>query len=316
MEKRQNKKIIVIFGPTSSGKSELAVKLAKKFNGEIISADSRQVYRGMDIGTGKVFLEKKNRKYPYIYKGIPHYLIDVASPKRTFTLSQYKKLAEEAINKIIEQGKVPILCGGTGLYFQAIIDGMIIPKVKPNWQLRKKLERKNAEELFKQLEKIDPKRAEKIDRKNKRRLIRALEIINQTKKTIPALKKQPLKYPVLALGIKKEKEILKKLINKRLLARLNQGKMIKEVENLRKQGISWKKLEGFGLEYRFVSRYLQNKITYGQMVEQIQKESENYAKRQMTWFTRQNFVQKKNIQRKTVWIKNYQEAKVEVINFL
>jgi tRNA dimethylallyltransferase len=316
MEKRQNKKIIVIFGPTSSGKSELAVKLAKKFNGEIISADSRQVYRGMDIGTGKVFLEKKNRKYPYIYKGIPHYLIDVASPKRTFTLSQYKKLAEEAINKIIEQGKVPILCGGTGLYFQAIIDGMIIPKVKPNWQLRKKLERKNAEELFKQLEKIDPKRAEKIDRKNKRRLIRALEIINQTKKTIPALKKQPLKYPVLALGIKKEKEILKKLINKRLLARLNQGKMIKEVENLRKQGISWKKLEGFGLEYRFVSRYLQNKITYGQMVQQIQKESENYAKRQMTWFTRQNFVQKKNIQRKTVWIKNYQEAKVEVINFL
>ncbi|MDP1538598.1 MAG: tRNA (adenosine(37)-N6)-dimethylallyltransferase MiaA, partial [bacterium] len=244
------KKLIVILGPTSSGKSELAVKLAKKlapyrnevsgagFNGvEIISADSRQVYQGMDIGTGKV--TKKEMR------GIPHYLLDVASPKRRFTVVQYRKLAIIAINKIFKKGKVPILCGGTGFYIQAVVDGIIIPKVKPDWKLREKLEKKTTKELFNKLKKLDPKRIKTIDKNNRRRLIRALEIVMKTKKPVPAFKINPLPYPVLMLGIKKEKEELKKLINKRLLRRLKNG-MVEEVKKLHKSGVSWKRLEEFG----------------------------------------------------------------------
>ncbi|HDO23680.1 MAG TPA: tRNA (adenosine(37)-N6)-dimethylallyltransferase MiaA, partial [bacterium] len=161
-------KVIVILGPTASGKSEMAVKLAKKFNGEIISADSRQVYRGMDIGTGKI-TQKEMR-------GIPHHLLDVASPKKVFTVIDFKKRAEKAIKDIIKRGKISIICGGTGFYIQAITGGISIPEVKPNWKLRKQLEKKNAEQLFKMLKKLDPKRSKTIDAKNPRRLIRAIEL--------------------------------------------------------------------------------------------------------------------------------------------
>ena len=173
------KKLIVILGPTASGKSDLAIKFAKKFNGEIISADSRQVYKKMDIGTGKITRKET--------KGVPHYLLDVVSPKRKFTVVQYRKLAIKAINKIFEKGKVPILCGGTGFYIQAVIDGVIIPEVKPDWKLRRKLEKKTTEELFKWLKKLDSKRAKIIDKKNKRRLVRALEVII---KTVPMIKQK------------------------------------------------------------------------------------------------------------------------------
>ncbi|PJA84414.1 MAG: tRNA (adenosine(37)-N6)-dimethylallyltransferase MiaA, partial [Candidatus Nealsonbacteria bacterium CG_4_9_14_3_um_filter_37_13] len=149
------KKLIVILGPTASGKSELAVRLAKKFNGKIVSADSRQVYRRMDIGTGKV--TKKEMK------GIPHYLLDVASPKKRFTVIQYRKLALKAINKILKNVHVPILCGGTGFYIQAVVDGIIIPEVPPDWRLRKELEKKSTEELYQILKKLDPRRAKTIE---------------------------------------------------------------------------------------------------------------------------------------------------------
>lgn len=298
-----DKKIIVVLGPTASGKSDLAVRLAKKFNGEIISADSRQVYRGMDIGTGKITREKM--------KGIPHHLLDVASPKRRFTVVQYRKLALSAINKIFKRGKLPILCGGTGFYIQAVIDGIIIPKVKPDWKLRKKLEKETTEELFKKLRKLDPKRAEIIDKNNKRRLIRALEIITKTQKPVPPLQRQPLPYPVLIIGIKKEKTELKKLIKKRLLKRLRQG-MVEEVKKLHQSGISWKRLEEFGLEYRFVAQYLQKKISYGEMINLIQKESEHYAERQMTWFKKMGMSSTHPIN----WLKRYSHAEKLVKKFL
>jgi tRNA dimethylallyltransferase len=292
-------RIIVVLGPTSSGKSDLAVKLARNFNGEIVSADSRQVYKGMDIGSGKI--NKTGMK------GIPHHLLDVASPKRKFTVSQYRKLALKAINKIFKKGKLPILCGGSGFYLQAVIDGIMIPKVKPDWKLRKKMEKKTAQELFKELKSLDRKRAETIDKNNKRRLIRALEIVIKTKKTISPLRKQPLPYPVLMLGIKKGKEELKELIRKRLLKRLEQGKMIKEIKKLHKDGVSWKRLEDFGLEYRFVAQYLQGKIKKNEMINLIQKESEQYGKRQMTWFKRDERI---------CWIKDHREAKRLIKEFL
>jgi len=290
-----SRKLIVILGPTASGKSELAVKIAKRFNGEIISADSRQVYQGLDIGTGKI--TKKETQ------SIPHYLLDVASPKRRFTIVQYRKLAIRIINKILKKGKLPIICGGTGFYIQAVVDGIIIPEVKPDWKLRKKLEKKTLEELFKDLKKLDPKRAKTIEKKNKRRLIRALEIIIKTKKPIPVFQKKPLPYPVLIIGIKKEK--LKKLIERRFLKWLRKG-LIKEVKKLKKFGLSWKKIEEFGIHYRIIAQYLQRKISYKEMVENSLKELRNYAKRQITWFKRDKRIH---------WIKNRKEAENLVKEF-
>ncbi len=189
-------KLIVLLGPTASGKSDLAIKLAlflqkKSLKSEIISADSRQVYKGMDIGTGKV--TKKEMR------NIPHHLLDVVSPKIRFTVTQYQKLTLKKIKEIMKKNKLPIIVGGSGFYIQSIVDGLVVPHVKPNWQLRKKLEKKSVAELYKMLKKIDPNRARTIERKNPRRLIRALEIVLITKKPVPVLKKNPLPYSVLII---------------------------------------------------------------------------------------------------------------------
>jgi len=297
MEKLK-KKIIVILGPTASGKSELAIRLAKKFNGEIVSADSRQVYKGMNIGTGKV--TKKEMQ------DIPHYLLDVVSPKKRFDVTQYRKLALVAIDKIFRRKKIPIICGGTGFYIQAVIDGIVIPEVKPDWKLRKKLERKIPKELLKMLRKLDPTRAKTIDKNNPRRLIRAIEIILKTKKPVPQLKKNHLPYPVLMLGVKKDREELKKVIKRRFLKWLRQG-FLKEVLKLRKSGLSWQRIEEFGIHYRVAAQYLQNKISDKEMIDNSIIELQNYAKRQMTWFKKDERIK---------WIKNYKEAKKLVKMFL
>ncbi|MEK7481805.1 MAG: tRNA (adenosine(37)-N6)-dimethylallyltransferase MiaA [Patescibacteria group bacterium] len=319
-------KILVILGPTASGKSELAVKIARKFNGEIISADSRQVYKGLNIGSGKVPKDKVPSvrckvSGVYYYKGIPHHLLDVASPKRTFTVSQYQKLAKKALADIIKRNKLPIICGGTGLYIDALIYDYQLPAVPPQPKLRKQLEKKTTEELFKQLQKLDPRRAENIDHHNKRRLIRALEIALTTKKPIPFLNtaardnaiiddSKIFLYYALKLGIKKSPEELKKLIAARLKKRLRQG-LIGEVKNLRNPpvggGLNWKRLDDLGLEYRYVSRYLRGLITKQEMVDSILKESWQYAKRQMTWFKKD-----KNIR----WIENEKEAYEIIKKFL
>lgn len=296
-------KLIVILGPTASGKTDLSIKIAKKFNGEIISADSRQVYKGMDIGSGKI--TKKEMR------GIPHYLLDVAKPKRKFTVAQYQKLARKAIKKNWRKNKIPVLVGGTGFYIQSVVDGIAIPEVKPDWKLRKKLEKKSNEELFLMLKKIDPKKAQTIDRHNPRRLIRALEIVLKTKKPVPLLKfggsPTPPDFSILEIGIKKTQEELKIQIKKRLLKRLKKNAMISEVKKLRASGLSWKRLEEFGLEYRFVAQYLQNKISYQKMIDKIQIESEHFVKRQMTWFKRDKRIN---------WIKNYKQAKKLITKFI
>ena len=268
-------KLLVIVGPTASGKTSLSIELAEKYNGEIISADSRQVYKGMDIGTGKV--TKKEMK------NIPHYLLDVVSPKTRFDVAKYKKLALKAIKDIQKRDKLPILIGGTGFYIQAVVDGIIIPKVKPDWKLRKELEKKSNQELYKQLKKLDPVRARNIDKDNPRRLIRAIEIVLKTKSPVPKLKAEPIDSNVLILGVKKDKEEIDKLIEKRLLQRLKTG-MVAEVKRLHNQGVTWKRLEEFGLEYKYLALFLQNKISKSEMIEKLQKEIEHYAKRQMTWF--------------------------------
>lgn len=308
-------KIIVILGPTASGKSEMAVKLAirlgsgqaQKLYGikgsEIISADSRQAYRGLDIGSGKVPRDKsKIKNQNYFYKGVRHHLLDVASPKRTFTVVQYQKLAKKALKDIIKRGKIPIICGGTGLYIDSLIYDYHFPKVPPQLKLRKKLEKLSTEDLFKKLQKLDSRRAKHIDKHNRRRLIRALEIvitIGKATKLFYSNIQRSHDIRILKLGIKKTPEELKKLIRKRLMKRLKSG-MIDEVKNLHeKQKLNWQRLDDLGMEYRYISRYLRDLITYDKMKESIQRESEKYAKRQITWFKRDKEI---------IWIDNPKEA--------
>ena len=299
---KNDKKIIVILGPTASGKTKLAVELAEKFNGEIVSADSRQVYRGMDIGTGKdlkdyrLEIPNPNDQLPNKFKiqnsklkiiEIPYHLIDVANPKEQFDLAQYQKLAFAAIDDILGRGKLPILAGGSGLYLQAVIDNYKLSDAKKDLALRKKLEKLNAGELFKKLEKLSPNLAVKLnqsDKNNKRRLIRYLEILEQDKNF--KSRKGQKKYEALLIGLSYSGEILKQRIFKRLMDRLKEQNMIGEVENLRAKGLSWKRLEEFGLEYKFISLYLQSKLQYEEMVEKLNLAIFQFAKRQLTWFKR------------------------------
>lgn len=279
-EKNKTPKIIVVLGPTASGKSDLGVELAIEFNGEVISADSRQVYTWLDIGTGKITKSEM--------KGVPHHLLDVSPPEKIFTVADFKRLGEEAIKSILEKGKLPIICGGTGFYIEALLGETSIPEVLPNPELRKELEDKNAEELFDILQKLDPERAETIDAKNKRRLVRAIEICKELGKVpkIPNGKSQITnKFQILKIGIKVPDEELKKRINIRLEKRIEIG-MIEEAEKLHKDGLSYERMRELGLEYGALVDFLDNKITKEEMVARLQTEIWQYAKRQMTWFKR------------------------------
>ena len=267
------KKVLVIVGSTASGKSDLAVKLAKKFNGEIISADSRQVYKGLNIGTGKI--TKKEMR------GVPHHLLDVADPKKQFSVSDFVSKANEALKLIEAKQALPIIVGGTGLYIDALTGKINFPDVPPDKFLRKKLDKLNKEELFKILKKKDPKRAKTIDPHNKVRLIRALEIIKALGK-VPPLGHQMSKWRFVYIGLKPDD--LDKRIYTRLIKRL--PGMIREVKRLHKQGLSWKRMYELGLEYRYLSLYLQDKLTKADMVNKLNTAIRQYAKRQMTWFKR------------------------------
>ena len=267
----------MILGPTASGKSALAVKMAKKINGEIISADSRQVYKGLDIGSGKITKKEMS--------GIPHYCLDIVSPKKIFTVVDFKKRAEKAIEKIFAKNKTPIIVGGTGLYIQAVVDNITLPEVKPNWKLRKELEKKTTEEMFKMLKKLDPERARNIDAKNPRRLIRAIEIAKKLGKT-PKLKSMSRRdLDIGQIGIKLPDEILKINIEKRIKKMLKGG-LVAETKKLRKSGLSWKRIYELGFEYKYPALFLRRKISKDEMLAKMLTENWQYAKRQMTWFKR------------------------------
>jgi len=280
--------MLCVVGPTASGKSELAVKLAKKYNGEIISCDSRQIYKGMDIGTGKVegkWKKFKGRGKQYAYENIIHHCIDYVSPKKQYSSGQFQKDAHKAIVDILKRGKLPILCGGTGHWVDAVVYGQKIPQVKPNIKLRRSLEKISVEELFEKLKMLDPERAAVIDWHNPRRLIRALEIIFTTGKPVPKLTEKSSQLPTLWLGIYPGQDVLHTNITKRLSTRLKDG-MVKEIQKLHRNGLSWKKLESFGLEYKFISLFLQKKLSKQEMFDQLLLAIQHYSKRQMTWFRR------------------------------
>ena len=285
-------KVIAVVGPTSSGKTALGVYLAQKLKGEIISADSRQVYKGLNLGTGKV--TKKEMA------GVPHHMLDVANPKKVFSASDFKRLGEKAFDLIYQGGHTPIVVGGTGLYADVLLGRMVLPEVPPNVTLRAKLEQLTAKELFARLLKKDPERAATIEPDHKRRLVRALEIAE-------ALGKSPAKvnamhdidkYDVLWLGLNPGLEMLEKRISKRLHDRLKAG-MLKEAKKLHAEGLSYKRMKALGLEYRSMAEYLQGKITKEEMVTNLERAITNYAKRQLRWFKRNGNI---------VWIKNKSEA--------
>jgi tRNA dimethylallyltransferase len=256
--------IIVILGQTATGKSALAVKLAKKINGEIISADSRQVYKGLDIGTGKI--TKKEMQ------DVPHHLLDVATPKKKFSVTEYQKKAIYAMAEILKNGKTPILVGGTGFYIEAITKGVIFPEVPPNFKLRKQLEKKSAPELFKILKKLDSRRAKSIDAKNKVRLVRAIEIGKALGK-VPSLKAEKPKYKFIKIGLYLPNDKLEKKVKARVKKMFKEG-LLKEIKRLKKSGVSYKRLQELGFEY------------FNPTEEKVTKETIKYAKRQMTWFKR------------------------------
>src|SRR3989344_4241498 len=269
-------KILVIVGPTAVGKSALAVRLAKKLNGEIISADSRQVYTGLDVGTGKITKQEM--------KGVPHHLIDVASPRKQFTAAEYRRKGLKALKDIMEKKHLPIVVGGTGFYIDALTGKIALPDVAPNKPLRKVLEKKNTEELFRILKKKDPHGASTIARDNKVHLIRALEIVKALGKVPGCQPARLTPYQFVFIGIKPSKKELEKRIRVRLIKRL--PGIIREVQQLNYHGLTWKRMYELGLEYRYVSLYLQGKTLRENMVEKLYTEIRHYAKRQMTWFRR------------------------------
>ncbi len=273
MKKKQ--KVLVIVGPTSSGKSALAVALAKKFNGEVISADSRQVYRGLNIGTGKITRKEM--------KGVRHHLLDIADPKKTFTAHDFIKQGRTAIADIAGRGKLPIIAGGTGFYIDALLGRITLPDVPANKKLRALLEKKTAAQLFTSLRKKDPHRAQTIDAHNKMRLVRALEIATALGKSPTPHIESP--FDALWTGIEVPRKQLERKIHERLRARIEHG-MLAEAGSLHSAALSYKRMESLGLEYRSLARFLQKRITQAQLIAELDIAIHQYAKRQITYWKR------------------------------
>ena len=285
-------KVIVIVGPTASGKTALSIELAKRINGEIVSCDSMQIYKDMDIGSAKPTLEEM--------QGIKHYMIDVVKPDERFSVAEYKKQAEKAIEEILSKGKIPIVIGGTGLYADSLIYSIEYPEIEFDQNYRNKLEKKadtqeGLIELYNEAKRIDEEAIKKISENDKKRIIRILEIFHSTRKTKTQLeiesRRNEVKYDYRVFAIDMNREILYDRINKRVDIMIENG-LIQEVKNLlNKYGSFPTAMQGLG--YKEVVEYFDGKLTKEEMIEKIKQETRRYAKRQLTWF-------RKNKQ--TIWI--------------
>jgi len=297
--KNQSKqKIIAIVGPTASGKTSCGIMLAKKLCGEIISADSRQLYRGMDIIASTPTLKEM--------RGIPHHLIRVANPKRQYSAGRFVREGTRIIDDIVRRGNIPIVVGGTGFYADALLSGSMLPEVPPNKKLRTQLYKKSAAQLFAQLKRLDPRRASDIDRKNPVRLIRAIEIAKALG-SVPACDETTAgqKFDVLWLGLFPSPEAHRRTIRARIRAHLKQG-MLAEAKRLRAQ-LSKKRYAELGAEFDLLLQYLDAKISKKELAEKLERWEFAYAKRQMRWLRRN-----KNI----IWITSKKEASVRAKNFV
>ncbi|MBR0367465.1 MAG: tRNA (adenosine(37)-N6)-dimethylallyltransferase MiaA [Clostridia bacterium] len=266
-------KLIAVVGTNASGKSGLGVKLAERYGGEIVSADSRQVFRGLDLGSGKITPEET--------RGVPHHLIDVCAPGDFFSMHDFQRLAYEAIDGILARGRLPFLVGGTGLYVASVTEGYVMSDAAPDLAYRDYLETFSTPALYDMLVKAVPDID--IERNNRNRVMRVLEKLHAGDDHVPHNRPR---YDCLKLGVTWERETLKSRIDERLERRLEQG-MVAEVRGLMDQGVSTEFLYKLGLEYRFIAQYLTGEIPrYEDMVEQLGNAIKKFAKRQMTWFKR------------------------------
>ncbi len=266
-------KLIAVMGTNASGKSGLGVELAARYGGEIVSADSRQVFRGLDLGSGKITKEEM--------RGVPHHLLDVCRPGDFFSMADFQRLAYAAIDDILRRGRVPFLVGGTGLYVDAVIDGYELSDRAPDLLLREKLETYDTPALYGMLREKLPDT--EIDPKNRNRVMRALERLAAD--DYHPGRRAP-RYETLKLGVTWDRETLKKRIDERLERRLQAG-MVQEVQGLIDAGVSPGFLDKLGLEYRYITRYLRGELTYEQMLDELGRAIKRFAKRQMTWFRRE-----------------------------
>ena len=284
--KAENINLLVILGATAGGKTGLAVQVAEKFAAEIVSADSRQVYRGMDLGTGKDLQE---------YGGVPYHLIDIAEPGSEYNVFQFQRDCFAALEDIWRRGSLPILCGGTGMYLDAVLRGYRLIEVSENPQLRTELELLDDQQLRAKLLQLKPEQHNRTDLDERSRLIRAIEIALGEQAVAAELPPFPELRP-LVFGLRWPREILRQRIALRLQQRFNEG-MIEEVQQLRDAGVTWEKLEFYGLEYRLIAQHLQGKLSRNDMVQKLRSAIGQFAKRQETFFRR---MEKNGV--KIVWL--------------
>jgi len=293
--------MVIILGPTATGKTSLSVKLAYDFDGEIISADSRQIYKGMDIGTGKDLDD-----YTIYNQAINHHLIDILNPDVNYSVYQFKKDYGQVYKKIINNNKRPFLCGGTGLYIESVLLDYQIMKAPPNPNLRKRLENYNLSQLIEELKENNSSAFDSKYHTSKRRIIRSIEILLYDNSTSINMNMQkPSSNTTLVIGVQIDRKKNLELIKKRLIFRLKNG-MVEEVEHLLKTGLSSKRLHYFGLEYKFIGQYLSQELSYDEMVEQLNVAINRFSKRQMTFFRR---MEKRGIKINWLKIKNYSDIK-------
>ncbi len=276
----KNLKVVAIVGPTATGKTNLSIRLAKLYGGEVVSADSRQVYRGLDLGTGKVT--------PKEAEGIPHHLIDVSDPRERFTVHDFVRLGRAAMSDIAARGKLPIVVGGTGLYVDALLGRIPLDAPPPDPELRARLSLSDNDSLREELKRVDPERYARTDLKNRRRVERALEIALSSSSKNYEL--PTMNYSTTWIGLTLPREELKARIHTRLVSRLDQG-MLEEARRLHAAGLSYERMDELGLEYRYMARHLQGLMKYDEMVATLESEIYKYAKRQMTWFKRNTEIQ-------------------------
>ncbi len=287
--------IIVVVGPTSSGKSDLAIALAKQINGEVISADSRQVYRGMDIGTGKIT--------PAEMQGIRHHLLDIENPKVEYNISHFLRDCTAAISDIQSRGKRVIVCGGSTFWIEALLFGMELPRVAPDKAFREKWGNRSKDELMAYLKRLDPVRAKTVDANNRVRILRAIEIAKALGKVPPLRSNNKFQISNFKIiGLNPPVEELNAKIRTRFKARMKAG-MLEEVKKLNQSGISYERLESFGLEYRALARHLQGKLTLDEVNETLPYDIIHYAKRQRSSLRR---LEKRGA--KIHWVRNAEEA--------
>ncbi|WP_246277354.1 tRNA (adenosine(37)-N6)-dimethylallyltransferase MiaA [Neobacillus endophyticus] len=311
----EKQKLLVIIGPTAVGKTKLSIEMAKRYNGEIISGDSMQIYRHMDIGTAKITKDEM--------EGIPHYLIDIKQPEENFSAAEFQVLVRDKINEIAARGKLPIIVGGTGLYIQSVIYDYQFADVPGDELFRLQLEEKargiGNEALYQELLAIDPESAEQIHPNNVRRVIRALEIYHLTGKTMREFQstQQPdLLYQTALIGLTMDREKLYDRINARVDEMIEKG-LLQEVKGLYQQGLrQCQSIQAIG--YKEIYQYLDGEITLQQAIEDLKQNSRRYAKRQLTWFRNKMDVQwfditdVKNFEKKLLEISHYVEGKLQV----